>query len=185
MNFLRIASTAPAASTAAATEAAAQPARGALLTNNMISILYGGLLLYFLYQIYKGYRSKAKLVGEKTTFTSTKKPLHYVLVAMMALLGVVNIWTRQFVSGILMLLLSAAFLYQSRDKIIVADNGIYGDSKFYGWDDFRKWGFDKNNGDLVMVIKERGKAESNAVIRVGQENMVRVNDLIREKKLKK
>lgn len=181
MNFIRMS-----ASTAQSTaqQAASQPA-GGLFTNQMISVLYGGLLAYFLYQIYKGIRNKQKIVGEKLYFTQSKKPLHYVLVAMMALLGVVNIAAKEFISGILMLLLSAAFLYQSRDKIVIGDNGIYGDSKFYEWDSFRKWGFDKANGDLVMVVKERGKGESNAVIRVGTDNMVKVNDLIRQKKLKK
>ena len=156
-----------------------------LLDDKMIAIIYLVLAAFFMYQFYKGYKAKKKLAEPKYAFSRTPKKLNLALVGCIVVFAVLTIISKAYISGAAMLLLAVFFFLSLKEKIFVAGNGIYGDGAFYPWEELRKWGWDKENGDLVLLLKKHGKPEENRVIRVGQENMVAVNDRIREFKLNK
>nr|WP_072514160.1 DUF5673 domain-containing protein [Ndongobacter massiliensis] len=168
----------------AAQQGNARPAEGPF-GSRMILLIYGALLLYFLYTIFKGYRARGKISQDRAVFSRKPRKLIYIVSGMIAVIGAYNIVLKEYFIGAVMAALGFVFLYSSMEKVVVAANGIYGDSKFYNWDIVRKWAWDKRSGDLILLVKERGKQDQNAIIRVGTENMVAVNDAIRKYKLNK
>ena len=67
-----------------------------------------------------------------------------------------------------MLVLAVLFLFTLRDKVLISDEGIYGDSEFVEWDSVKKWYTDKEEGQVVILFKE-GFNEQSKVIRINSE----------------
>lgn len=156
-----------------------------ILSDQMIIVIYAGLLIFMLWQIFKGIKAKKGLEDPQYKFRPVRQVLTFVLFLLIVLMGIFNIYMGMWPAGIIMLLLGATLWYTGQDPVVIAKNGIYGDAKFYPWGEIRKWGWDKSKGDLVLVTKEHGKAETNTIIRIGLDNMLEVNERIRELKLNK
>ncbi|MDY3052575.1 MAG: DUF5673 domain-containing protein [Ndongobacter sp.] len=153
--------------------------------NQLVLFLYGGLLLYFLYQFYKGARARKAITGERFEFPRTTRRMNLILAMLVAGLGIVNFIMQDYLGGALMFALAVVFFALTKEKIIVCANGIYADSNFYEWKDVKRWGWDKKEGDLILISHERGKKDESHIIRIGREQMEPVNDRIRQFKLNK
>lgn len=153
--------------------------------NNLTYIVYGAMLLYLLYMVYKSLKSKKNIdevvesYGKKQTFVMN------LLLAVILTLGVSNLVLGNYLIGGLMVAIAILFFFITREKIIIAKNGIYGDNQFFAWDDIKRWQWDVARGDLVIVTKEFGKNEQTYFMRLGKEHINEVNDYIREFKLGK
>ena len=163
----------------------AAKAQAPLLSNQLIILLYAGLLLYFAYVMYKGNRQKKKLQGAQFAYRPTLGKLNMILSVFVLLAGVMSIVAHQWISGILMMLVVVMLFVKSREPVILAKNGIFGDDKFYAWTEIKQWAWDKQRGDLVLLTKEFGKNEVRNIIHVGPDHMMEVNEKIRELKLNK
>ncbi len=153
--------------------------------NNITYIVYGVMLLYLLYMFYKSWKSKKNIdevvatYGKKQTFV-----MNLLLVVILAL-GVSNLALGNYLIGALMVAIAILFFFMTREKIIIANNGIYGDNQFFTWDEIKRWQWDISRGDLVIVTKEFGKSDQTHFMRLGKEHINEVNDHIREYKLGK
>ena len=183
-------SAAPAASEEAKTEEstkqeAGDPAKTTFGSTQFALILYAGLLLFMGYNYVKSLRSKAKVKGEKTVFhTKTGWSILILILAILGL-GIGNVVIGEYATGAVMIALSIIFALQSREPIIVSEEGIYADTQYYPWTDVRRWGWDRSKGDLVVITKEFGKDEQSHYLRIGKQHMNEVNQKIREYKLGK
>lgn len=183
MNLYRIAE--KAAESAAASGDAAKKAAPAVFDDRFIALVYGGLALFFLWQLIKGYRATRGLTEPKYEFSKKMRKLNLVLVALILAMGVYSIVIKTYLSGAMMIILGVLFYLSMKGKVIVCANGVYGEGNLYEWEEIKKWGWDTSVGDLVLLIKKRGKQEEQRVIRVGVDQMNEVNDRIREFKLDK
>ncbi|WP_019134256.1 DUF5673 domain-containing protein [Kallipyga massiliensis] len=168
-----------------------QVARNPLLTSEgplgitFITVIYGGLLAYFLFQLIQASRGTRKLQGEVSRFDRSTAKTNVLLCLLMVGLGVLSCFNKKWVDGAIMVGLGVVFFYFMKSPIYLAENGILSNNVFVPWNEVKKWAWDPKKGDLVLLIKERGKAESNTTIHVGTDLMEAVNLKIRELKLGK
>lgn len=157
----------------------------AIFDGKFVIFIYGGLLIFMIYQKIQSIRARKKIQGENHSYKPDNKMMNFVIIIIFILMGVYNIFTKMYIAGVLMILLAIAFLVNINDSVVVAKNGLYGSGRFYTWEEIRKWAWDKEKGDLVLLIKPQGKQEESVLLFVGVENMLQVNEKIREYKLKK
>lgn len=155
------------------------------ISDNILYIVYIGLFMYIMYQFIKGKKAKKDLQGERAVFRRPMTKSNIVFILLIIIFGAVNIYGTQYLIGAIMIILGTILALQTQDSIIVAENGIFGDGKFYPWDQVKRWGWNQDRGDLVLLLKEYGKKEENAVIHVGRQLMTEVNLKIRAFKLHK
>lgn len=153
--------------------------------NSFGLFLYGALFLFMLYNFIKGHRAKKHIKGERYEYDLQSRKSVLVLVVLVAVLGGVNIYTGNLLVGALMIGIAILFFLQTREKAVVSESGIYADGQYYSWDDVKRWGWDKQRGDLVVQTKEFGKQAENHYMRIGIDHMVDINNRIRQFKLGK
>ena len=151
----------------------------------IIYIMYGGLIVYFLYKLFKNYKTKKKITGtQRHEFSKTISKFLYVLGAMIIVFGIFNIVGEQYAAGLLMIGLIAVLYLDTLDKIVITEDGIYGQGNYVTWDSIKKWGFDADTNELVAQYKV-GYEEKNFNLKVNKDDFVPINSLIRKYKLKK
>lgn len=163
-------------------EAAAQAANDS--AEKFILIMYVALLFFVAYRVFQGVMERRKLENIQDTFEKPASTFGMIVAGLMLLMSVISLFTKQWVPGIILFALAGLFFYSSFDKVIIAENGIYGDGQFIPWRIIRKWGFDTKSHDLIFKTKDRYK-EKNMFIRVMDTDMVEINDWIRKYKLNK
>lgn len=152
---------------------------------SIISIIYGALLLFFVYKIIKGKSMEKKLEGPIYSVKRGNKKSTFLICLLMAVMGVISFVGGQKLDGVVMILLAIVFYFYNLIEIKLGQNGMLADNNFIEWKEIRKWGWDTKRGDLVYMTKERGKAPTSSSIHIGQENMEEVNKQIRRLKLGK
>lgn len=171
--------------------ASSQEVRGSLLTSEgpygvtFITLIYGALLVYFLYQFIMAARGTRKLEGEVSRFERSTTKTNILLCLLMVGLGVMSFFNNKWIDGGIMIALGVVFFLFMKSSIYLASNGILSNNVFVPWSEVKKWAWDPKKGDLVLLIKERGKQETNTTIHVGTDLMEEVNQKIRELKLGK
>lgn len=172
-------------SSAQATKAPASMAKGPL-GMDMITYLYLGILAFFLYQMYKTKKYK-KILQEPVKVVQRKaKIANYALAIFLIILGFFNSFSaHNYIAGVVMALLGFVFGANSSTPIYLAPNGILADNAFVPWSQIKRWGWNTDNGDLVVEIKLRGKPSKTSAVHVGTDKMKEVNDYIRQLKLGK
>ncbi|NLW51996.1 MAG: hypothetical protein GXY87_01340 [Tissierellia bacterium] len=152
---------------------------------SIIYIMYGGLIIYFLYKLFKNYRVQRQITGtQRHEFSKNISKYLYILGAMIIAFGIFNIINKEYAAGSLMIGLIAVLYLDSLEKIIITEDGIYGQGKYVRWDAIKKWGFDSDTNDLIAKYKE-GYEEKTFNLRVSKDDFVPINTLIRKYKLKK
>ncbi len=152
---------------------------------SIISIIYGALLIFFLYKIIRGKTMEKQLEGPIYSVKRGNKKSTLFICLLMAGMGVISFVGGQKLDGIVMVLLAIVFFFYNLIEIKLGQNGMLADNVFIEWKEIRKWGWDTKRGDLVYVTKERGKAPTSSSIHIGQEYMEEVNKQIRRLKLGK
>ncbi len=150
-----------------------------------IYVLYGAMILYFVYRQIVGYRERKKIKGQVlSTFKKEVSKVTYILAALIVGFGIFNIVNKQYLSGILMITLVIILLIDTRDSVIVSEMGIYAQGKFILWSQIKKWAFDLETSDLVLTYKE-DMEEKNQFVKVDKEKIEELNMIIRKLKLGK
>lgn len=159
--------------------------------DSMIIIMYGAIVVFFLYRIYKQIKDKKKLEGEVSTFKRPSSSFEMILFSVLVVTGGVNLYAgyqqgnkQSMLTALVMIALAIVFMISTRAKLSLAENGILANSNFRTYKEIRKWGFDTDNGDLVMVVKD-SKGESRESTKVRKEDIEEINRLIRKYKLGK
>lgn len=150
-----------------------------------IYVLYGGMILYFIYRQIAGYRERQKIQGQVlSTFRKEISKVTYILAALIIGFGIFNIVNKQYISGALMIILVIVLLIDTRDSIIVTEAGIYAQGKFLLWSQIKKWAFDLDSSELVLTYKEDIQ-EKNQYVKVDKNKIEELNMIIRKLKLGK
>lgn len=152
---------------------------------NLIYMLYGGLILFFLYRMFKNSRERKKVKGNQIReFNKTYSKWIYILGGLIVVFGVMNIIAKQYLAGALMIILVLVLLLDQMDKILISEEGIYGQGTYIEWHELKKWAYNENTKDLNLITKAGGQ-EKNNVMKVDDKNLHEINDLIRKYKLGK
>lgn len=155
-------------------------------TLTVIDLLYVGMLLFLLYQVFRGIKIEKKLQQPKYSYATRPKSINLVLMGIIILFGILTMtWQGEYVRGLIMVLLGITFYFSSRNRVIVSPEGLFADNKYITWNEMRKWAWDTKTGNLVIITKERGKAETRQVLQIGRLNMTEINERIRVFKLGK
>lgn len=150
-----------------------------------IYVLYGGMILYFIYRQIAGYRERQKIQGQVlSTFRKEISKVTYILGALIIGFGIFSIVNKQYISGALMIILVIVLLIDTRDSIIVTEAGIYAQGKFLLWSQIKKWAFDLDSSELVLTYKEDIQ-EKNQYVKVDKNKIEELNMIIRKLKLGK
>lgn len=159
--------------------------------DSMIIVLYGVIVVFFLYRIVKQLRDKKKLEGNVEAFKRPSSTFEVILFSVLVVTGIVNLYfgyqqsnKQNMLTALVMIALAVVFMISSKSKLYVAENGILSNASFATYKQIRKWGFDKENGDLVLLIKDQ-KGESREMTKVNKADIERINTLIRKYKLGK
>lgn len=151
----------------------------------LIYVLYGGLILYFIYKQFAGIRERKKITGQVlSTFKKEVSKATYILAALIIGFGIFNIVNKQYLSGALMIILVVVLLIDTKDSIIVADSGIYAQGKYIMWSKVKKWAFDLQSSELVLTYKD-DLQEKNQYVKVDKNKIEELNMIIRKLKLGK
>lgn len=150
-----------------------------------IYVLYGGMILYFIYRQIAGYRERQKIQGQVlSTFRKEISKVTYILGALIIGFGIFSIVNKQYIPGALMIILVIVLLIDTRDSIIVTEAGIYAQGKFLLWSQIKKWAFDLDSSELVLTYKEDIQ-EKNQYVKVDKNKIEELNMIIRKLKLGK
>lgn len=159
--------------------------------DRFIYIFYIGLIVFFLYRLFKEMKNKKLLEGKQSAFnkeiTIFEKLLIGVLLASGAAYLIMGIQAKKndaIIMAIIMLVLSVVFAIAQNNKLYIAENGMVINSNFYTYKELKKWGFDKEKNDLVLQVKKQNQA-SNEFTKVRKEDINEINTLIRRYKLNK
>lgn len=155
-------------------------------TLTVIDLLYVGMLLFLLYQVFRGIKIEKKLQQPKYSYATRPKSINLVLMGIIILFGILTMtWQGEYVRGLIMVLLGITFYFSSRNRVIVSPEGLFADNKYITWNEMRKWAWDTKTGNLVIITKERGKTETRQVLQIGRLHMTEINERIRVFKLGK
>lgn len=156
------------------------------MTLTFIDLLYLGMLIFLLYQIFRANKMERKLKSPKYSFSTRPKSINMVLMSIIFLFGVMTIVSqKEYARGLMMIFLGITFYFSSQNKVIVSQEGLFADNKYIPWSELRKWAWDTKTGNLVIITKEFGKNEMRQVLQVGRPHMAEINERIREFKLGK
>lgn len=152
----------------------------------IIDLLYLGMLVFLLYQVFRAVRMERKLKAPKYSYSTRPKSINMVLMSIIFIFGVMTIVSqKEYARGLMMIFLGITFYFSSKNKIIVSQEGLFADNKYIPWQDLRKWAWDTKTGNLVIITKEFGKSEMRQVLQIGRPHMGEINERIREFKLGK
>lgn len=166
----------------------AQGAKGILTVFgdfSLISLIYGAMLIFFLYKIIKGKMIERNLEGPIHSIKRGGKTSTLIICLLMAGLGVISFVGGQPLDGAIMITLAIVFYVYNLIDIKLGQNGMVVENTFISWKEVRRWGWDTKRGDLVYITKERGKAPTSSSVHIGLEHMEEVNKHIRRLKLGK
>lgn len=151
---------------------------------SFVYILYGGLILFFIYRIYKTNLAKKNLEGEVYKYDRPSQMIMWILGVVIAAFGVFNIYSGEVISGVLMIALIIVLFFEYTSKNLFANNGFIIDAKFVTWKELQKWAFDTERGELIVNYK-KGFDEKQALMKLKKEDINTVDELIRKHKLKR
>ena len=83
-----------------------------------------------------------------------------------------------------MVTLAILFIITTNEKMFITEDGIFDQGTYIKWDELKKWGFDLKNSELVLKSKI-GYEEKVNYVKVKEEDVDEINELIRKYKLNK
>lgn len=162
-----------------------------LTLDKFIIILYVVMIGFLGYRLIKSTKEKKKLKGKITAFKKRITTIEYILFAMLIVTGVVNLYngvktdvTYNKITGGVMIVMALVFFFATNEKLYIAENGLLMAGKFYTYKEIRKFGFDPDRGDFVILVKSKGQ-ENRSAIQVNKIDIDAINKLMRKYKLGK
>lgn len=152
--------------------------------NSFIYILYGGLIMFFIYKFYKQHVAAKSAKGQIFRFRKDVNKIMILLTFLITGFGIYNIITGQIISGVIMLILILILGVEYTYPNVFAENGFVIDGKFVEWHEVKKWGFDVERGELLVRFKKDFE-EKQGLLRIAKKDIKEVENLFRKYKLKK
>lgn len=159
--------------------------------DKFIIIIYLGLIVWLIYKLYKSKKSKKELNGKINSFGKRSSTMEYILFGLLIFTGAFNLYTAfktksqtSLATATVMIVMGIVFFLNTKTKLYVAENGMLLNDSFYSYKELKKWGFDKERGDLVVLVKKNHQ-ESREQAQVRREDIEEINTLIRKYKLGK
>lgn len=149
-----------------------------------IYILYSALIVYMIYKIVASKGAKKKIQGQAFVYKRFVSKWLYILCTMILVFGIVNIFTADKISGVLMIGLMAVLFISFQDNTVICESGIYGQGVFIEWHELKKWGFDTKRSELICQYK-RNMTEKQAYLKIDVSYMEDANAKIKEFKQNK
>jgi len=162
-----------------------------LTLDKFIIILYVVMIGFLGYRLIKSSREKKKLEGKITTFKKRISSMEYILFALLVVTGAVNLYngvktdvSYNKITGGVMILMALIFFFATNEKLYIAENGLLMTGNFYTYKEIKKFGFDSNRGDFVILVKSKGK-ENRSAFQSNKADIDVINKLMRKYKLGK
>lgn len=159
--------------------------------DKVIIIIYLGLIAYLIYKLYKSNKSKKELEGEVKSFSKRSSTMEYILFGLLIFTGAFNLYQgfktdnkMALITASVMIVMGIVFFLNTKTKLYVAENGLLLNDSFYTYKELKKWGFDQERGDLVVLTK-KDHQEGREQAQVKIEDIEEINRLIRKYKLGK
>ena len=125
-----------------------------LFSDKFIFVLYAGLIIYFAYKIFKSRSAAKSAQGQVEKFKKNMSKMMIFLMFLIAGVAIFSIFSKQVLSGSIMLLLLVAMALELSNPNVIAENGLVLDSKWVDWKDVKKWSFDEQSGELIVRYKK-------------------------------
>lgn len=159
--------------------------------DSFILLMYGAIIVFFAYKIFKSKKNRGLLQGEISEFKRKVSPIEIGLLVVLLATGAVNLYMgikqnnfNNMAQSAVMIVLAIIFGLFSQSKLCIGENGILANSNFYDYKQLKKWGFDTSSSDLVMQVKTKNQL-TNESVRVTRDDIQEINNLIRKYKLNK
>ena len=159
--------------------------------DKVIIIIYLGLIAYLIYKLYKSNKSKKELEGEVKSFSKRSYTMEYILFGLLIFTGGFNLYQgfktsnqMALITASVMIVMGIVFFLNTKTKLYIAENGLLLNDSFYTYKELKKWGFDQERGDLVVLTK-KDHQEGREQAQVKIEDIEEINRLIRKYKLGK
>lgn len=150
----------------------------------LIFIMYGGLIIFFLYKIFKTNLAKKSLKGNLHRYGKNVTKALLILGVMIIGFGLYSIYNKEYASGILMISLVVVLFIEYSSKNTFAENGFVIEGNFVEWNQVKKWAFNVEKGELVVSYK-KGYEEKTNYMRLNPQEIPEVDGLFKKLKLKK
>lgn len=159
--------------------------------DKFIILIYLGLIGWLGFKLFKSIKYKKNLEGQIKSFGKRSTNMEYILFALLIVTGVINLFQgismknqTALITASVMIIMGLVFFLNTRTKMYVAENGILLNDAFFTYKELKKWGFDKERGSLVVIVK-KDHQESQESAQVKFEDIEEINRLIRKHKLGK
>lgn len=159
--------------------------------DKFIIILYVVMIGFLGFRLFRSMNEKKKLNGTINSFAKRISTIEYILFAMLIATGAFNLYSGfkdniQYnkITGTVMVLMAVVFFIATNEKMYIAENGLMMTGKFFSYKEIRKFGFDPNRGDFVILAKTKGKENRHAA-QVKKTDIETINTLMRKYKLGK
>ena len=159
--------------------------------DKFILILYVGLIGWLLYRLYKNKKAKKELEGEIFSFTKRTSRMEYILFSLVLATGIINLIagvrnkdTNGLITASVMIITGLAFMANTRSKLYISESGLIINDGYFSFKELKRWGFDKEKGDLVILVKKNHQ-ESRQACQVQIKDIEDINNIIRKYKLGK
>lgn len=159
--------------------------------DKFIILIYLGLIAWLGYRLFKSNKSKKNLEGQIKSFGKKTTTMEYILFGLLILTGAVNLYQgintknqTALITASVMIVMGFVFFLNTKTKIYIAENGILLNDSFFTYKQLKKWGFDKERGNLVILTK-KDHQDSQESTQVKKEDINEINSLIRKYKLGK
>lgn len=159
--------------------------------DRFIVILYVVMIGFLVYRLIKSQKSRKKLEGKITAFAKRNSTMEYVLFAMLIVTGAINLYNGlkediQYnkITGSIMIIMAIVFFITTNEKLYIAENGLMISGNFFTYKEVRKFGFDPERGDFVILVRSQSQ-ESRHAAQVNKNDIEEINTLMRKYKLGK
>ena len=159
--------------------------------DRFIILIYLGLIAWLGYKFFKSIKSKKNLEGQVSSFGKRSSTMEYILFGLLILTGAINLYQgikannkSALMTASVMIVMGLVFFLNTKTKIYIAENGILLNDSFFTYKQLKRWGFDKERGNLVILTK-KDHQESQESTQVKKEDINEINNLIRKYKLGK
>lgn len=159
--------------------------------DKFIILIYVGLIAWLGFKLFKSKKSVKNLQGDVKSFGKRSSTMEYILFGLLIVTGAINLFQgirmknqTGLMTASVMIVMGLVFFLNTKTKIYIGENGILLNDSFYTYKELKKWGFDKERGNLVVITRKDHKDNKESV-QVKFEDIEQINTLIRKYKLGK
>ncbi|MCI5840197.1 MAG: DUF5673 domain-containing protein [Peptoniphilaceae bacterium] len=159
--------------------------------SKILIIIYLILALLMGYRVFKNIKA-SRLVGDNAdSFKKRTSKFEYLMLGILLVFAILNTFNglknkdkMSLIFSVIIVFISIMFLATLFDKFYIFPEGIVANGQVVSFKELKKWGFDTENGNLVLIIKKNHE-EQTITVQSRKEDIEKINKLIRKYKLGK